>query len=318
MNTLPNSVHICEVGPRDGLQIESVRLTLLQKLDLIDRLAQAGLREIEVGSFVNPRAVPQMADTPELFQALNKRMGVAYRAIWLNPQGLDRALQAQTVDIDAKLAITASETFVQRNTKRSIEDSLAEIPLWVARYREFGLNYGSLTVMAAFGCNFEGRIPEERVIDLINRASSIAADHGMPLESLCLADTMGWANPLQVKRMVGRVREKWPSIDVKLHLHDTRGCAVANAVAGLELGVRSFDAAVGGLGGCPFAGHQGASGNICTEDLVFACEEMGIATDIDPNAIADTARWLEGLLGHPLPGKVMKGGPLSLRSNSGC
>ncbi len=308
--SLPTSIHIAEVGPRDGLQIEATLLTTPQKLELIDRLVRAGLREIEIGSFVNPRAVPQMADTPELFQALAKRPGVMYRAIWLNAQGLDRALQTETVDMDAKLAINASETFARRNTNRGIADGVADIPTWIARYLEARVRRPSLTVMAAFGCNYEGRIPMERVQALIGQAVDVARDAGLPLESLCLADTMGWANPLQVKRMVGGVRERWPEMEIKLHLHDTRGCAIANALAGMELGVRSFDAAVGGLGGCPFAGHKGAAGNICTEDLALACQEMGVETGIDVDALAATARWLEEVLGHPLPGKVMKGGSL--------
>lgn len=311
MGSPPKSVHLAEVGPRDGLQIEGTLLTTSQKLEFIDRLVRTGLREIEIGSFVNPRAVPQMADTPDLFQALVKRPGVSYRAIWLNPQGLDRALQAETVDMDAKLAIAASETFARRNTNRGIVEALAEIPTWIGRYLSSGVRLPSLTVMAAFGCNYEGRIPEERVLALVRQCIQLARDAGMPLESVCLADTMGWANPLQIKRMVSAVREQWPELEVKLHLHDTRGCAVANAVAGMEVGVRVFDAAVGGLGGCPFAGHKGAAGNICTEDLAFACEEMGVETGIDVDALAATARWLEEVLGHPLPGKVMKSGSQS-------
>jgi hydroxymethylglutaryl-CoA lyase len=254
-----------------------------------------------------------MADTDEVFKALgmNKHPLAAYRAIWLNTRGLERALENPQVDMDAKLAITASETFVRRNTNRSIADTFAEMPEWIARYREAGIGKGSLTVMAAFGCNFEGRVSEDKVICLIDRAVRLSVDEGLPLECICLADTMGWANPLQVRRLVSRTREAWPEMAIKLHLHDTRGCAVANAVAGMEVGVRDFDAAIGGLGGCPFAGHQGAAGNICTEDLVFACHEMGIETGIDLDALIEAARELEILLGHPLPGKLMKGGSLS-------
>lgn len=309
--SLPRSVHIAEVGPRDGLQIESTRLSEAQKLELIDALAGAGLREIEVGSFVNPRAVPQMADTPQVFAVLKKRPGVAYRAIWLNMRGLERAIQAEHVDLDAKLAITASETFARRNTNRSVDEAIAEIPEWVGKYRSAGIGDASLTVMAAFGCNFDGRIPQERVVGLVERCVRMAADNGLPLTTICLADTMGWANPLQVRQMVSTLQDRWPHIGLKLHLHDTRGCAVANAVAAMELGVRSFDAAVGGLGGCPFAGHQGAAGNLCTEDLVFACQEMGIETGVDLDALVEVSRWLEGALGHSLPGKVMKGGSVS-------
>jgi hydroxymethylglutaryl-CoA lyase len=165
--------------------------------------------------------------------------------------------------------------------------------------------------MAAFGCNFEGYIPEARVIELIDRSRQIMADNGCTLKRLNLADTMGWASPLQIKRIVGAVRERWPDLRIRLHLHDTRGQAVANAVAGMEMGVTHFDASVGGLGGCPFAGHKGAAGNICTEDLVFTCQEMGIETGIDLDAMVELAREAEGWVGHELPGKVMKGGTLT-------
>jgi hydroxymethylglutaryl-CoA lyase len=311
MSDLPRSVHIMEVGPRDGLQIEQKILTAAEKLRLIEAIAAAGVKEIEVGSFVNPRAVPQMADTGDVFAALEKRAGVSYRGLWLNPKGLERALANGKVDVDGKLSLTASETFVRRNTNRGIEDTFAEMPTWIELYRQAGVKPEGLSVMAAFGCNFEGYVPQEKVIALVARAAEIMEHHGGRLEQLSLADTMGWANPSQIKRMVAAVRERWPDVEVKLHLHDTRGCAVANAVAAMECGVRVFDASVGGLGGCPFAGHKGAAGNICTEDLVFACEEMGIETGLDLDGLVESAKLAESLLGHELPGKVMKGGTLS-------
>lgn len=310
MSDLPASVHIMEVGPRDGLQIEQKILTAAEKLRLIEAVAQAGVKEIEVGSFVNPRAVPQMADTGDVFAALEKRPDVAYRALWLNPKGLERALANAKVDIDGKLTLTASETFVRRNTNRGIEDTFGEMPAWIELYRQAGIKASALGVMAVFGCNFEGYMPQGKVTALIARAAEIMEDHGGSLETLSLADTMGWANPGQIKRVVAAVRERWPEVEIKLHLHDTRGCAVANAVAAMECGVRAFDASVGGLGGCPFAGHKGAAGNICTEDLVFACEEMGVETGIDLKALVESAKLAETLLGHELPGKVMKGGTL--------
>lgn len=311
MSDLPGRVVVIEVGPRDGLQIEPRVLTVDEKVRMVDALADSGVREIEVGSFVNPRAVPQMADTPELFDRLEKRPGVRYRGLWLNPRGLERALASGRVDMDGKLTLTASETFVRRNTNRGIEDTLAQMPEWIAAYRAAGIEADTLGVMAAFGCNFEGYIPEERVVGLIARAVGIMAEHGCTLRNLSLADTMGWASPGQIRSLVGRVRERWPELRLKLHLHDTRGCAVANAVAGMEMGVAEFDSSVGGLGGCPFAGHKGAAGNVCTEDLVFACGEMGIETGIDLDALVEAARLTEELVGHVLPGKVMKGGTLT-------
>lgn len=311
MSDLPRTVDLTEVGPRDGLQIEPRTLTTAEKLRMIDALAASGIREIEAGSFVNPKAVPQMADANELFHQIEKRDGVRYRALWLNPKGLERALENGRVDMDGKLTITASEIFIKRNTNRSIDETFEQMPAWIAQYRAAGIATNLLGVMAAFGCNFEGYIPEERVVSLVERTMRIMADEGCRLETLSLADTMGWATPVQVKSLVGKVRDRWPELNIKLHLHDTRGCAVANAVAAMELGVREFDSSIGGLGGCPFAGHKGAAGNVCTEDLAFACGEMGIDTGTDLDALVEAAKLSEDLVGHPLPGKVMKGGTLT-------
>ena len=311
MSDLPKHVEMIEVGPRDGLQIEPHILTTGDKLRMVDALADSGIRQIEVGSFVNPKAVPQMADTGEVFDRLGKRPGRRYRALWLNPKGLQRALANGHVDMDGKLTLTVSETFVKRNTNRSIEDTFAQMPEWIGTYRRAGIETDTLGVMAAFGCNFEGYIPEATVVGLIGRAMQVMQDEGCTLRTLSLADTMGWASPGQVKSLVGKVRDKWPALQLRLHLHDTRGCAVANAVAAMELGVAEFDSSVGGLGGCPFAGHKGAAGNVCTEDLVFACGEMGIETGVDLDALVEAARMAEAMVGHVLPGKVMKGGTLT-------
>ncbi|MCC7274969.1 MAG: hydroxymethylglutaryl-CoA lyase [Alphaproteobacteria bacterium] len=311
MSDLPKFVHIMEVGPRDGLQIEPRLVATADKIRLIDALAAAGVTEIEAGSFVNPRAVPQMADSEDVFRGIPRREGVDYRALWLNAKGLERAIANGAVDVEGKLTLTASETFIRRNTNRSIDDTFAEMPQWIARYRAAGVPVTRLGLMAAFGCNFEGYIPEAWVLDLVARAVAVMEENGCRLQDLNLADTMGWANPAQVKRLVGAVRERWPGLTIKLHLHDTRGQAVANAVAAMEMGVAHFDASVGGLGGCPFAGHKGAAGNVCTEDLVFSCTEMGIDTGIDIDAMVEAARLAEDLVGHELPGKVMKGGTLT-------
>ena len=310
MWALPMTVHLMEVGPRDGLQIEPTILSTDQKLELLDAIAAAGVKEIEVGSFVNPKVVPQMADTEAVFERLQRRPGITYRALWLNPRGLDRAVAAGKVDLDGRLQLTASEAFVRRNTNRSIDETFADIPDWIARYRAAGVAPDCLGMMAAFGCNFEGDVPVERVVALIARADAMLIDAGSSLRHVALADTMGWATPDRIRRMIGAVRERWPDLAIKLHLHDTRGTAMANALAALEMGVREFDGSIGGLGGCPFAGHKGAAGNICTEDLSYLCEEMGIATGIDLPALVRAAQLAERMLGHPVPGKVMKGGLL--------
>jgi hydroxymethylglutaryl-CoA lyase len=310
MWALPKTVHLMEVGPRDGLQIEKTILTTDQKLELLEAIAAAGVTEIEVGSFVNPKAVPQMADTAEVFARLQRRPGVTYRALWLNPRGLDRAVEAGRVDLDGRLQLTASEAFVKRNTNRSIAETFADIPDWIARYRAAGVAPDCLGMMAAFGCNFEGDVPVARVVDLVARAEAMLVEAGSSLKHVALADTMGWATPDRIRRMIAAMRERWPDLPIKLHLHDTRGTAMANALAALEMGVREFDGSIGGLGGCPFAGHKGAAGNICTEDLAYMCEEMGIATGIDLPALIEAARMVERMLGHEVPGKVMKGGLL--------
>jgi hydroxymethylglutaryl-CoA lyase len=231
-----------------------------------------------------------MADTEQVFARLRREPNVTYRALWLNPRGLDRAVAVGNVDLDGRLQLTASEAFVKRNTNRSIDETFADLPDWITRYRAAGVAPDCLGLMAAFGCNFEGDVPIARVVDIIARAEVLLVQAGSSLRQLALADTMGWATPDRIRRMIGVVRERWPNLAIKLHLHDTRGTAMANALAALEMGVREFDGSIGGLGGCPFAGHKGAAGNICTEDLAYMCEEMGIDTGIDLPAFITRSR----------------------------
>jgi hydroxymethylglutaryl-CoA lyase len=310
---LRKTVHLMEVGTRHGLQIELRILATDQKLELLDAIADAEIREIEVGSFVNPKSVPQMADTEEVFRRLQRRRGVTYRALWLNPRGLERAVATPNVDLEGRLQLTAGEAFVKRNTNRCIDETFADIPDWVARYRAAGAAPNSLGMVAAFGCNFESDVAVERVVGLIARAEAMLVESGSALEHIGLADTTGWATPDRIRAMVGAVRTRWPDLAIKLHLHDTRGTAKANPLAALELGVREFDGSIGGLGRCPFAGHKGAAGNICTEDLAYLCEEMGIESGVDLPALVRAAQLAEAMLGHQVPGKVMKRGPLPRR-----
>jgi len=197
-----------------------------------------------------------------------------------------------------------------RNQNRTAEQQLAGQHAIVEMYKTAGVPVERGSIMAAFGCNFAGDIPIVHVIALVQQILDVAAAHGVTLSYITLADTMAWATPLAVKRMIGALRERWPDLAFALHLHDTRGMAIANAFAGLEMGVTRFDAAVAGLGGCPFAGHGGAAGNVCTEDLVFLCNELGIRTGIDLDALIECAKLAEDVVGHPLPGTVMKGGTL--------
>ncbi|HXW41129.1 MAG TPA: hydroxymethylglutaryl-CoA lyase [Xanthobacteraceae bacterium] len=310
MSDLPKAVHIAEEGPREGFQIEKGPIPTARKIELIDALSQTGLNRIQIVSFVNPKNVPGMADADEVVDSIHPRPGVAYTALWLNEKGFARALKHDRLTNTGTIQLCSSEKFLLRNQNRTLAQQLAGQHAIVEMYKAAGVPVERGSIMAAFGCNFEGDIAVARVVALTQQILEVAAVHGVTLSYLTLADTMAWATPLAVKRVVGALRERWPDLDVALHLHDTRGMAIANAYAGLEMGVTRFDAAVAGLGGCPFAGHQGAAGNVCTEDLVFMCDELGIATGIDLDALIECAHLAEAIVGHPLPGAVMKGGTL--------
>jgi hydroxymethylglutaryl-CoA lyase len=311
MSDLPKAVHITEEGPREGFQIEKGPISTARKVALIDALSQTGLDRIQIVSFVNPKAVPGMADAEEVVRGIAPRRGVAYTALWLNTKGFERALKfSDRLANGGTIQLSASEKFSLRNQNRDAAGQLAEQHAIVERYKAAGVAVERGSIMAAFGCNFEGDIPPSRVVALVQQILDVAEQHGVTLKYITLADTMAWATPLAIKRVIGSLRERWPKLDVALHLHDTRGMAIANAYAGLEMGVTRFDSSVAGLGGCPFAGHQGAAGNVCTEDLVFLCDELGITTGIDLDALIECARLAEDVVGHPLPGSVMKGGTL--------
>jgi hydroxymethylglutaryl-CoA lyase len=244
-------------------------------------------------------------------RGITPKPDVAYTALWLNEKGFERALKfSDRLTNTGTIQLCASEKFSIRNQNRTAAQQLAGQHAIVEMYKAAGIAVERGSIMAAFGCNFEGDIPVARVVALTQQIFDVAAAHGVTLKYITLADTMAWATPLAIKRTVGALRERWPDLDVALHLHDTRGLAIADAYAGLEMGVTRFDAAVAGLGGCPFAGHAGAAGNVCTEDLVFLCEEMGINTGIDLDALIACAKLAEDIVGHPLPGSVMKGGTL--------
>jgi hydroxymethylglutaryl-CoA lyase len=311
MSDLPAAVHITEEGPREGFQIEKGPIPTARKIELIDALSQTGLDRIQMVSFVNPKNVPGMADAEDVVRGITPKMGVAYTALWLNEKGFERALQfSNRLTNTGTIQLCASEKFSVRNQNRTAAQQLAGQHAIVEMYKAAGIAVERGSIMAAFGCNFEGDIPVSRVVALTQQILDVAKEHGVTLKYITLADTMAWATPLAIKRTVGALRERWPDLDVALHLHDTRGLAIADAYAGLEMGVTRFDAAVAGLGGCPFAGHAGAAGNVCTEDLVFLCKEMGIKTGVDLDALIACAKLAEDIVGHPLPGAVMKGGTL--------
>ncbi len=309
MSDLPRSVHIHEEGPREGFQIEPGPIATADKVRFIEALAATGLREVQCVSFVNPERVPGMADAEAVARAIRRREGVRYTGIWLNQRGMERAL-ATPLDVAGAVQASASESFSRRNTGKGTAETLAEQRRGVAFCVERGIPIASGIVMTAFGCNIEGAVPVARVVERAAALIALLGEHGLELPLLRLADTVGWANPNAIASVVGAVRERWPALRLGLHLHDTRGTGLANALMGLQMGVDTFDSACAGLGGCPFAGHAGAAGNICTEDFAFMCEEMGIPTGIDLDALVECAHLAERIVGHPLPGKLMRGGTL--------
>src|SRR5215211_7081581 len=297
LQNLPSRVSIREVGPRDGLQNEDVILTTDQKVALINRLATTGLEFIEVGAFVRPQNVPQMADTAEVFARIERRPGIVYSAIAPNAVGARRAVAAGADAI--QVFLSASESHNQSNVNMSIGQSLAQAAEIAAIAHAAGCMFdGVLSVV--FGCPFEGDVPIERVLDLCGRLLDLGA------EQITLGDTTGMAHPRLVQAVALAFRERFPHAGVRLHPHSARGAGLANVLAALEVGVERFDASAGGIGGCPFA--PGAPGNICSEDLIHMLHEMGIATGVDLPALMACARMLEGLLGHAVPGQTIKAG----------
>jgi len=310
MNHYPKAIHIHEEGPREGFQIEPGPISTADKVKFIEALANTGLKEVQAVSFVNPKRVPGMADAEEVARLIRRQAGVKYTSVWLNLQGLERALQSP-LDVYGRLQISASESFSIKNTGKNTQDTLREQRQIIEFCKERNLSIDSAIVMTAFGCNIEGEIKEAVVIEKIKLLVDLLQEYDMRLPYLRLADTVGWANPRTMDRVISSVQDHWPDLQLGLHLHDTRGTGLANALVGLSKGIEHFDSSCAGLGGCPFAGHKGAAGNICTEDLVFMCEEMGIATGVDLDALIECAHMAESIVGHSLPGKVMRGGSLS-------
>ncbi len=292
------TVEILEVSPRDGLQNEKTVLSTEDKVELVDRAVRAGVRRIEVTSFVSPSRVPQLADADEVMAALPRNEDVRYAGLVMNRRGLDRALAAQVDEID--VVVVATDTFCQRNQAMSTVgacDTAAEL---VREARAAGV-FTTITVGASFGCPFEGEVTIERLREVVRRVVDAGPDE------LALADTIGVAVPSDVKQRLGLARQLTGSqLPLRLHLHDTRHTGVANAVAAMESGVSTLDASIGGAGGCPFAPN--ATGNVATEDLVYLFDRMGVASGLDLASITATASWLEERLGKVLPGALLRAG----------
>jgi len=313
MSDLPKRVEFHEEGPREGFQIERKIYPLADRVALVEALAETGLTHVQVASFVNPKKVLTMADTEQLFAAIKKKPGVRYTGLWLNEQGFLRAKATPGVDLQGKLSYYASDRFAMMNNNCTADEMRERSLRWLDLYEEAGVPLESALIMVAFGCNIEGEVPVSAITDTVRWLDGALKQRKLTLPNLYLADTVGWANPGSIKRRVAAVREIMPDVRIGLHLHDTRGLGGANVYAALEMGVDLFDSSVAGLGGCPFCGneHGTAAGNICTEDMVFLCHELGIETGIDLERLIDAARLAERIIGRPLTGKIMHAGSLA-------
>jgi len=291
----PSQVTVYEVGPRDGLQNEAARLTVSHKLELITALLDAGVRNLETTSFVSPRWIPQLSDADELVSRLPCRAGVVYSALVPNERGLQRAREAGLKEV--AVFLSSSETHNRRNVNKSIKGSLATYAKVLASARTANLKVRGY-VSTVWGCPYEGEVPIPRAVAVARQLWE------MGCYQVSLGDTIGVGTPLQTRRILEAMLEHLPVEGLALHMHDTRGSALANVLMGLSMGIHTFDAAVGGMGGCPYA--PGAAGNLATEDLVYMLHGMGIQTGIDLSLLADAGLLAERMVARELPSKVLK------------
>lgn len=297
--TLPRAIEFVEVGPRDGLQNEQALISTGQKISLIERAIDAGVRRIEATSFVNPKKVPQMADADAVCAGLPDRPDVAFIGLVMNVRGAERAIATGRINQLGAVAV-ATDQFAMANQGQTSDESVEAAKEIVALARSAGLT-GQVTIGASFGCPFEGEVSEDRVVEM---AAAIA--DASPVE-VALADTIGVGNPAHVSRLVARVREAIAPIPVRVHFHNTRGTGIANVWAAVEAGASVIDGSIGGLGGCPFA--PGAAGNVASEDVVYMLERAGVGTGLDLEKLVATNQWLGAIMNKQLPGMVGKATP---------
>lgn len=292
---LPSHVSLYEVGPRDGLQNESVNLTLDAKLRLIAALADAGLSRIELGSFVRPDWIPQLADTDELARRAVRKPGIRYAALVPNRTGLERAIAAGIGEV--AVFMSTSETHNLKNTNKSIAQSLALFEEIVPVARKHGL-FVRAYLSTVWGCPYEGKVETRRSLEICRQLRAIGCDE------LSLGDTIGIGNPRQTREILQLFLREFPPAVLALHLHDTHGTALANCLAAMEMGITTFDTSIGGMGGCPYA--PGAAGNLATEDLASMLEDMGIATGINLAKLIEAGALAQELVGRKLPGRRLQ------------
>ncbi|HEX3179495.1 MAG TPA: hydroxymethylglutaryl-CoA lyase [Methylomirabilota bacterium] len=299
---LPERATLCEVGTRDGFQIEPEFIPTDVKVEVVDLLSDAGLPRIEVTSFVHPKAVPQLRDAAELMARIRRRPGTRYAALVPNDTGAVRAVDA---GVDAiHTVVSASETHNLANVNMTIAESMAKLRAVMQVAGRANLHVGC-GISTSFGCPFEGDVPIVQLESVVRRLVDMGA------RAIGLADTTGMANPRQVSRVLEHLVPRFPDIEWTLHTHDTRAMAIPNILAAMECGVTNFDASIGGLGGCPFA--PGASGNVCTEDLVHCLHAMGVATGVDLDRLLAVSRRVQQVIGRALPGQIVKAGPSTRR-----
>jgi len=293
-----SKITVCEVGPRDGFQNVATFIPTDRKIAIVNALFASGLRHIQVTSFVSPRAVPQLADAEEVLAGIDRPDGAYVTALVPNLRGAERAARCA---LDAvHTVVSASETHNLKNVNRPIAQSLSEFEAVIDTLKSAGIAVEG-GIATAFGCPFEGIVPPEQVARIARRYQELGAD------AVSLGDTTGMATPLTVRAAMRAIREAAPGLDIHLHFHNTRGVGLACVMAGLAEGLTHYDAAVGGLGGCPFA--AGATGNICTEDLVYLLQESGFETGVDLEKLIEAAQLTQDVIGRPLPGQVLKAGP---------
>lgn len=296
----PAKVDVIDVGLRDGLQSEPVFVPTEKKIELLNLLIDAGVRHIEATSFVSPRAVPQMRDAAEVLAGARRVPGLVLSVLAPNAKGVERALEAGADEI--VVFVSASESHNGKNLNRSIDRSLQDIDEIAALTQGASVKRKG-AVAVAFGCPFEGEVDPANIEKIVARY----VQHGF--DGITLGDTTGMATPPLVKQTVERLNQRFPGLPVSLHFHNTRGIGLVNVMAGLELGVTTYESSLGGMGGCPFA--PGATGNICTEDLVNLLHELGVQTGIDLGKLTEASRALERVMDRTLPGQIMKAGPRS-------
>ena len=294
---LPGKVHILEVGPRDGFQAEKQWIPTEKKIEIVNALSRCGLPEIQVTSFVHPKAIPQLADAEEVMAGIDRAPGVGYRVLVPNLKGLQRALPHRPSKVNFMMSVTESHN--RSNANMSVEDSLAGFAQMVPVARAAGGGVGG-GMACSFGCPFEGEVPLARLERVVRRYLEIGIDE------VGMADTIGVANPRQVYEVCCHMLDRFPQVTWSLHLHNTRDMALANVVAAMQAGITRFDGAVGGLGGCPYA--PGATGNVATEDLVNMLAEMGIETGVDLDALIAVAKMVQDLVPHRLDSSMVRAG----------